>query len=98
MTQRATAAARSHGYADVDPMEMCRVAKRSRREVGESALVCASAVASYGERPLDGGPYPYVCLDALALSWPEAAAHCGRCPGLECEEGDLNPFRDLLSG
>ena len=43
------------------------IARLSKSQVSELAKSLDPLVASFRERPLDGGPYAYVWLDALAL-------------------------------
>jgi putative transposase len=50
-----------------DLVQTLGIAAMSKSQVSELAKSLDTTVASFRERPLDGGPYPYVWLDALAL-------------------------------
>jgi len=50
-----------------DLVQTLGIATMSKSQVSELAKSLDATVASFRERPLDGGPYPYVWLDALAL-------------------------------
>jgi putative transposase len=50
-----------------DLVQTLGIARLSKSQVSELAKSLDTTVASCRERPLDGGPYPYVWLDAVAL-------------------------------
>jgi putative transposase len=50
-----------------DLVQTLGIARLSKSQVSELAKSLDGMVASFRERPLDGGPYPYVWLDAVAL-------------------------------
>jgi putative transposase len=50
-----------------DLVQTLGIARLSKSQVSELAKSLDPLVASFRERPLEGGPYPYVWLDALAL-------------------------------
>jgi putative transposase len=50
-----------------DLVQTLGIARLSKSQVSELAKSLDATVASFRERPLDGGPYPYVWLDAVAL-------------------------------
>jgi transposase-like protein len=50
-----------------DLVQTLGIARLSKSQVSELAQSLDATVASFRERPLDGGPYPYVWLDAIAL-------------------------------
>jgi len=50
-----------------DLVQTLGITAMSKSQVSELAKSLDATVASFRERPLDGGPYPYVWLDALAL-------------------------------
>src|SRR5262245_62063108 len=50
-----------------DLVQTLGIARLSKSQVSELAKSLDPLVASFRERPLDGGPYPYVWLDAVAL-------------------------------
>ncbi len=50
-----------------DLVQTLGIASLSKSQVSELAKSLDTTVASFRERPLDGGSYPYVWLDALAL-------------------------------
>jgi transposase-like protein len=50
-----------------DLVQTLGIARLSKSQVSELAKSLDGLVASFRERPLDGGPYPYVWLDAVAL-------------------------------
>jgi len=50
-----------------DLVQTLGIARLSKSQVSELAKSLDTTVASFRERPLDGGPYPYVWLDAVAL-------------------------------
>jgi len=50
-----------------DLVQTLGIARLSKSQVSELAKSLDTLVASFRERPLDGGPYPYVWLDAVAL-------------------------------
>jgi putative transposase len=50
-----------------DLVQTLGIAAMSKSQVSELAKSLDATVASLRARPLDGGPYPYVWLDALAL-------------------------------
>jgi putative transposase len=50
-----------------DLVQTLGIARLSKSQVSELAKSLNGMVASFRERPLDGGPYPYVWLDAVAL-------------------------------
>jgi len=50
-----------------DLVQTLGIARLSKSQVSDLAQSLDATVASFRERPLDGGPYPYVWLDAIAL-------------------------------
>jgi putative transposase len=50
-----------------DLVQTLGIARLSKSHVSELAKSLDTLVASFRERPLDGGPYPYMWLDAVAL-------------------------------
>jgi transposase-like protein len=50
-----------------DLVQTLGIARLSKSQVSELAKSLDGMVVSFRERPLDGGPYPYVWLDAVAL-------------------------------
>jgi hypothetical protein len=50
-----------------DLVQTLGIAAMSKSQVSELAKSLDATVTSFRERPLDGGPYPYVWLDAMTL-------------------------------
>jgi transposase-like protein len=50
-----------------DLVQTLGIAAMSKSQMSQLAKSLDATVASFRERPLDGGPYPYVWLDAMAL-------------------------------
>jgi transposase-like protein len=67
----------------------------SKRQVSEMAKSLDAEVAAFRSRPLDGGPYPYLWLDALAVRVREGG-RIVRCACVVATAVNADGYREIL--